>query len=278
MFPGCFEMYKIGWFSTGRGPGSRGLLSAVYNAIKGGDIKAEIEFVFCSREPGEAEGSDQFIALVRKYDLPLVFFSYRKFRARVAGPRQSGTLPAWRLDYDREIMTRLEKFQPDLCVLAGYMLIVGGEMCQKYRMINLHPATPGGPKGTWHEVIWQLIESRAPESGVMMHLVTPELDRGPVVTYCTYPIRGKPFDQYRQEINEKSLPCIKETPGEDNALFKLIREHGVARELPLIIATIKAFSEGKVKVVAGRVIDAQGKIIRGYDLTNEINGIVLKTS
>jgi phosphoribosylglycinamide formyltransferase-1 len=46
-------------------------------------------------------------------------------------------------------------------------------------MINLHPAAPGGPTGTWQEVIWQLIEGRAVETGVMMHLVTPELDRGP---------------------------------------------------------------------------------------------------
>ena len=58
-------------------------------------------------------------------------------------------------------MNRLQGFHPDLCVLAGYMLIVGEEMCQRYNMINLHPAAPGGPTGTWQEVIWQLIDSKA---------------------------------------------------------------------------------------------------------------------
>lgn len=48
-------MYKLGWFSTARGKGSRGLLKAVQDSITAGDLKAKIEFFFCSRDPGEAE-------------------------------------------------------------------------------------------------------------------------------------------------------------------------------------------------------------------------------
>ena len=112
--------------------------------------------------------------MVAGYQIPLVCFSYEKFRASQGkhGTR-TGTLPSWRLDYDHEVMARLKDFHHDLCVLAGYMLIVGAEMCQRYNMINLHPAAPGGPAGTWQEVIWQLIESKAETTGVMMHLVTP---------------------------------------------------------------------------------------------------------
>jgi folate-dependent phosphoribosylglycinamide formyltransferase PurN len=139
-------------------------------------------------------------------------------------------------------------------------------------MINLHPAIPGGPSGTWQEVIWQLIESKASETGVMMHLVTPELDMGPPVTYCTFPIRGKAFDKYWQEIEGRPLAEIKKTQGENNRLFKLIRKHGLAREFPLIIATLKAFSQGKVKITADKkLVDAEGKLIKGYNLTDEIN-------
>ncbi|NIN00786.1 MAG: phosphoglycerate transporter, partial [candidate division Zixibacteria bacterium] len=106
---------------------------------------------------------------------PLVTFSYQKYKANAGG---SGGVPdevwpSWRLDYDREVMARLQEFRPDLCVLAGYMLIVGPEMCQKYDMLNLHPAAPGGPAGTWQEVIWKLIETGAESTGAMMHLVTP---------------------------------------------------------------------------------------------------------
>jgi folate-dependent phosphoribosylglycinamide formyltransferase PurN len=152
------------------------------------------------------------------------------------------------------------------------MLIVGKEMCQKYNMINLHPAAPGGPTGTWQEVIWQLIGDEAQETGVMMHLVTPELDKGPPVAYCTFPIRGKPFDQYWEEIKRQPLKQIKRKQGEDNTLFKIIRKHGLAREFPLIIATLKAFSQGKVKITKNKkVVDAEGRLINGYNLTSEID-------
>ncbi len=178
----------------------------------------------------------------------------------------------WRLEYDRRTMAKLEGFHPDLCVLAGYMLIVGKEMCQRYNMINLHPAAPGGPSGTWQEVIWQLIDNKAEETGVMMHLVTPELDMGPPVTYCTFSIRGKPFDKHWKEIEKQPLDEIKKGQGENNPLFRLIRQHGLAREFPLIIATLKAFSQGKVKITADKkLVDAEGKAIKGYNLTEEIN-------
>ena len=267
-------MYQLGWFSTGRGKGSRGLLKAVHDSIESGETDAEFAFVFCSRERGETEPTDIFLSMVEDYGIPLVTFSYQKYKAEVSGSG-GGTdegWPSWRLDYDREIMARLKDFRPDLCVLAGYMLIVGPEMCQKYDMVNLHPAAPGGPTGTWQEVIWKLIESGAESTGAMMHLVTPELDKGPVVTYCTFPVRGEPFDQHWSEAKGKSVAQIKEEQGEENPLFQLIRQHGVVRELPLIITTIQAFSQGRVKITPDKqVIDAQGKPIRGYDLTAEIN-------
>jgi len=250
-------MYRLGWFSTGRDKAARDLLAVVQRSIALGEIEAEIAFVFCNREPGEAEESDLFLKLVKSYGLPLICFSYRNFKADKG---------AGRLEYDQEVMKRLQGFHPDLCVLAGYMLIVGEEMCRRYNMINLHPAAPGGPKGTWQEVIRQLTESNADTTGVMMHLVTPELDMGPPVTYCTFPIKGEPFDKYWRELEK-----IKKIQGENNPLFKLIRKHGLAREFPLIIATLKAFSQGRVKIEKGRVVDAEGKPIKGYNLSDEIN-------
>jgi len=225
---------------------------------------------------GEAVESNLFIKLVNSYRIPLVSYSYQRFKARQTNPgqEQGAGLPSWRLDYDREVMKRLQGFSPDLCVLAGYMLITGKEMCEKYNMINLHPAAPGGPAGTWQEVIWQLIDSEARETGVMMHLVTPELDKGPPVAYCTFSIRGKPFDEY--------WPAIKKLPPDSpqgkearDSLFKLIRKHGLAREFPLIVATIKAFSQGKIIITEDKkVVDAEGKPIKGYNLTDEINELV----
>ena len=271
-------MYHFSWFSTGRDKAARELLETAYNGLKKGEIEAEFDFVFCNREPGESVDSDLFLKLVDSFHIPLVCYSYQKFKDGRDDRRQGEALPRWRLDYDREVMDRLKNFHPDLCVLAGYMLIVGKEMCRRYNMINLHPAAPGGPAGTWQEVIWQLIERKAGETGAMMHLVPPELDRGPVVTYCTFPITGEPFDSYRREIEGKSIDDIQRSQGENNALFRLIREQGLKREFPLIVSTMKAFSQEKVKIDNGKVVDAEGKPINGYNLTDDIDKLVEGTN
>lgn len=263
-------MLKIGWFSTGRDKAARDLLTVVQDSIRQSEIEADTCFVFSNREWGETAESNLFFELVKSHHIPLICFSSHKFQPQ----RRAEYLLQWRLEYDREVMKRLEGFHPDLCVLAGYMLIIGDEMCQKYKMINLHPAAPGGPAGTWQEVVWKLIEDRASQTGVMMHLVTPDLDKGPPVTFCTFRIGGKPFDKYWEDINGHSLGQIRRQQGENNPLFRLIRQHGLAREFPLITATLKAFSEGRVRIEKGMVVDASGNPIKGYDLTQEIDEIV----
>ena len=265
-------MYQIGWFSTGRDKAARDLLNAAMTAIDSGEIKARISFVFCSREPGESKESDLFIDKVRSYRIPLEYFSYQKYKSTHEKDNAQTTkgFVEWRLDYDRQVMSSVNKYNADLYVLAGYMLIVGYEMCRKYNMINLHPAAPGGPTGSWQEVVWQLMTEGASESGVMMHLVTPELDRGPVATYCTFSIKGASSEDKWWQLKDKDISQVKSEQGETNPLFKLIRKEGLKREFPLIIATLKAFSSGRIKVDSGEIVDSSCRIIEGYNLTNEV--------
>ena len=271
------KRYKVGWFSTGRGTGSKALLKAAQDAIKAGELDAEIEFVFCSRERGETEPTDQYLDMVKGYGLPLVSYSYQKYRAikNMPSPDLSQPLPQWRIDYDKEVLKLLEKFHPDLVLLAGLMIVTSPLMCEKYDIINLHPAAPGGPAGTWQQVIWKLIETKAETQGIKMHVAIPELDMGPTATYCTFPIRGKAFDKLWEEIRGKSVEQIKAGQGVENALFKTIREHGAVRELPLTVATLRVFSQGKVRITKDRqVVEAAGHVIKGYDLTGEIDRMV----
>jgi len=271
------KRYKIGWFSTGRGEGSRGMLQAAYNAIKAGELNAEIEFVYCAREYGETDKTDRYLDMVKEYGLPLVSYSYQRYRAEknMPSPDLSQPLPQWRLDYDTEVLKRLEPFHPDLVILAGLMIVTSKLMCDKYEIINLHPAAPGGPAGTWQQVIWKLIEMKADTQGIKMHVAIPELDMGPTAAFCTFPIRGKAFDSLWAEIKGRTVDDIKAKEGVENALFKKIREYGAVREVPLILATLKAFSEGKIKITKDRqVVDAAGRLCRGYDLTGDIDGMV----
>jgi folate-dependent phosphoribosylglycinamide formyltransferase PurN len=147
-------LLKIGWFSTGRDEAARQLLQALQDKSRSSDINGKISFVFSNREHGEAKESDLFFELVRSYNIPLVCLSRKRFKT-------VGEDKEWRIKYHREVKKKIEPFAPDLCVLAGYMLIVSEELCQKYDMINLHPAPPGGPTGSWQEVIWALIQNEA---------------------------------------------------------------------------------------------------------------------
>jgi phosphoribosylglycinamide formyltransferase-1 len=248
---------NIGWFSTGRDEAARQLLQTVQNKIHSGDINGKISFTFSNREPGEAKESDLFFDLVRSYKIPLVHLSNKNFKAAKEEEE-------WRIKYDREVNKRIKSFAPDLCVLAGYMLIVSEELYYKYNMINLHPAPPGGPVGSWQEVIWALIESKTDTAGAMMHLVTPELDRGPVVSYCLFSIKDAPFAEYWRRDDK-------------NMLFQLIRQHELIREFPLITLTLQSLSWGEVSIKDGRVIDAQGKPISGYNLSGKVDEEVKKS-
>jgi folate-dependent phosphoribosylglycinamide formyltransferase PurN len=260
-------MYKIGWFSSGRGAGSRALLSTAMDNISSGNIKASISFVFCNREPGQAEETDRFHDLVRSYDIPLIYYSSKQFEPLL----RKTNIEQWRDAYDSKVIESLTGYDADLSVLAGYMLVTGKQMCRKYNQLNLHPAEPDGPIGTWKEVIWQLIDNGAAQTGVMMHLATPELDEGPPVTYCKFSIRGPLFDWYWDEIKGKTIAQIQAEDNEENNLFKTIRKYGLIREYPLIVSTIKAFSEYKVKIQDDEVLDSKGNAIEAYDLSKEID-------
>ncbi len=250
----------IGWFSTGRGEGSLGLLQAALDAMDSGRLKARLKFVFCNREKGQAAGSDRFLELVASRGVPLVALSSQRFR------REHGSRP-WaelREDFDRAAIELLKPFQPDLVVNAGYMLIAP-LLCRAYRMVNLHPARPGGPKGTWQQVIWELIESGATESGAMVHLVTPEVDEGPAVSFCLFPLRGVGFDALWADVQGRPVAELKESPGEELPLFKGIRQAGLVRERPLLVETLRAIADGEIELAdAGK-----GSPV---DLTSQVEG------
>ncbi|MBW1854519.1 MAG: phosphoglycerate transporter [Deltaproteobacteria bacterium] len=273
-------VYKIGWFSTGRGPGSRNLLTTALKNIDDGIINARISFVFCSREQGEAEGSDLYLKTVKDHGLDLISFSSRTFKPemRRKGKERPEMMRQWRIEYDREIMSRLQRYQSDINVLAGYMLIVGEEICEKYTMINLHPAAPDGPAGTWPEVIWELMEKRASQSGVMIHLVTKELDKGPPITFCTFPIRDPLIDplwkMLAEKLKSKSVHQIMKEEGQHNQLFKEIRRRGVERELPLIVQTLKIFSEGKIRIKDKEILVNNKVQSNPYCLTEQIEAFI----
>ncbi len=264
---------RIGWFATGRGQGSRNLLRAAMEAIESGGLDGRIEVVFCNRERGEYEPTDGFLDIVESYGLPLVTFSHRRFRREHGGPapKQGEPLPRWRAEYDREVLRLLEPYSFEVGMLAGYMLIFTEEACRRIPLLNLHPAAPGGPVGMWQEVVWELIRQRAETSGNHIFRCTPELDRGPAVSYSLFPIRDRESEPLWREVEERPLDETIASQGEDNALFQAIRGRGAVREMPLVVETLRALADGALRVDCGSVLDGEGRpLVKGMDLTEQV--------
>ena len=150
---------RIAWFATSKGTGSRALFQAAIEAIAEGQLDAEIVCVVCNRERGQSDNTDRFLDDVEQAGIPLIASSSLAWRRWVGGaisePGQE--LASWRRDYDRNLLSQMLKHDPEIGMLAGYMLVLSDVICERLPCLNLHPALPDGPIGTWQQVIHQLI-------------------------------------------------------------------------------------------------------------------------
>ena len=96
-------------------------------------------------------------------------------------------------DDGTQLLDLLNRFRVDLVVLAGYLKRIPSRVVQEYsgRILNIHPALlpEFGGEGMYgarvHEAV---IASGAKESGVSVHIVNDEYDRGPIVAQWRVPV------------------------------------------------------------------------------------------
>ena len=90
--------------------------------------------------------------------------------------------------FDQALLRCIKEFDPDYILLAGFMRILGSAFINAYRnkIINIHPSLLPNYKGlNTHQRVMDNLEI---EHGVSIHLVTPELDGGPVLMLGRYRI------------------------------------------------------------------------------------------
>ena len=103
----------------------------------------------------------------------------------------------------------------------------------------------------------------------MLHLAIAEVDAGPVVAYCRYPLRDAAFDGPWTGL-EGQIDELDDEALEASALFAAVRERGVRYESPLLLATIAEFAAGRLHVSDGRVLGPDGAPREPADLTEQV--------
>jgi len=90
--------------------------------------------------------------------------------------------------FDQQLMQVIDRFNPDLVVLAGFMRILTPAFVSHYlgRLINIHPSLL--PKYTGLHTHQRALDAGDTQHGVTVHFVTEELDGGPPIIQARVPI------------------------------------------------------------------------------------------
>ena len=85
------------------------------------------------------------------------------------------------LDFEKELIQTLKFYNVEIICLAGFMKILSKKFIDNFkdRILNIHPSLL--PKYRGLNTHARAIESNDPIAGCSVHLVTPELDGGPIL-------------------------------------------------------------------------------------------------
>jgi phosphoribosylglycinamide formyltransferase 1 len=130
--------------------------------------------------------------------------------------------------FDAALQVAIDRFAPDLVVLAGFMRILTAPFVEHYagRMLNIHPSLlPSFPGLSTHR---QALAAGVKVHGATVHFVTADLDHGPVVAQATVPVLAGDTE----EILSSRV---------------LVQEHVIYPR------TVRSFIEGKLTLENGHV-------------------------
>jgi phosphoribosylglycinamide formyltransferase-1 len=247
-------MMRIGWFTTARGPGSFNLFTTMRERIRSGDLDAKLAFVFINRDVKGNEYRKKIIQMAEEDGVPVIIFPSDGFMPEL----KAKDIEGWRDAYGKGVRERISRYPMDFGVLAGYMLIIDPQTCREHDLINLHPALPDTYKGTWEEIVTQVVDNGDAAYGAMIHVCSPELDRGSIIAYDSFDVG----------------PLRPQHEAKDD-LVKAVRAVEVQREAPLLMEAIKMIVNGEIVLRKGEVLDPRGRALDGYpDLSDRVSGVL----
>ena len=156
---------KIAVFCSGNGSN----FQAIADAVKAGDIKADIDVMVCDNpkafavERAKKLGIETFVTRLKDH-------------------------PS-RQDFEKAILAELKKRKIGLVVLAGFMKVLSAGFIEQYknRVLNIHPALLPSFAGT--DGIGDAIKHGVKVTGVTVHFVDAGVDTGPIVLQGSVEVR-----------------------------------------------------------------------------------------
>ena len=136
-------------------------LQSIIDAVASDELPVEIRAVISNRP--EAAGLEQ----ATQAGIPTAVIDHSQYSDRAA--------------FDQALLACIERFQPGLVVLAGFMRILTAGFVHHYqgRMLNIHPSLlPAFPGMDTHR---RALEAGCKQHGASIHFVTEAVDGGPVV-------------------------------------------------------------------------------------------------
>ena len=167
---------KFAVFASGNGSN----LAVIIEAVKSGDIKAELALVFSNRRKA--------LALKRAEEAGI--------KTLVMDPKHYAT----KQSYERDMIIHLKEEGIDFIVLAGYMRILTPFFIKNYpsRIFNIHPSLLPSFKGM--EGIKDTLTYGCKVGGVTVHFVDDKMDHGPIILQETVKITE---DETLETLTEK---------------------------------------------------------------------------
>jgi phosphoribosylglycinamide formyltransferase-1 len=155
---------------SGRGSNLQALLTRAEAEQWSSQLGAKVVAVVSSRTEAEA------LTVARTHDVPV----------HILLPEQFGS----RSVFDEALARTLDRYAPDMIVLAGFMRVLTPAFVRRYagRMLNIHPSLlPSFPGLDTHR---RALEAGVRVHGATVHFVSDEVDAGPIIAQAAVPVHA----------------------------------------------------------------------------------------
>ena len=190
------DKFKIAIFSSGNGSNFEAIVNANMPNI-------QVSLLFCNMKDAYV------LERAKKLSIESLFLSHKDFDSRKA--------------FETEIISRIEKYDVQLIVLAGFKRILSPFFTSHYekKVINLHPSLL--PAFTGLHAPRQAVDYGAKFSGCTVHYVDEGIDTGPIITQGLVEIDDNDTEETLiQKIHQKEheiLPKAIQLISEDRCIL-----------------------------------------------------------